>query len=322
MEKIVTVTGEIPGEELGFCQCHEHILLRKGQSYLVHKALWFDEPEKSRQELLAYRGAGGKSLVEAQPVGCGRMADGLFALSTETGGQIVASTGFHKLVFYPEDHWIYRWSREELAALYVSELTRGMYTDGDDGEPSHRISARAGQIKTALDKEGLTERYRRLFLAAADAAKATGAPMMIHVENGVDPRPLLYFLREAGIPGSQMIYCHMDRACSELAWHREIAEAGAYLEYDTIGRFKYHSDERELEIIRELVDAGFGGQLLFSLDTTRERLGAYGGSISLTYLLETFIPAMKACGISEEAIRMMAEKNSARALAWRVTENG
>lgn len=315
--KIVTVTGEISAAQLGICQCHEHLLLRKGQSYLVNPALFFDEPEKSAREVSAYQKAGGSALVEAQPVGCGRMAEGLAWISGETGVSVIASTGFHKLVFYPEGHWIFRKDREELHRLFVEELTIGMYADGDEREPRRRISSRAGQIKTALDTEGLTPRYRRLFLAAADAARETGAPLMVHVENGVDPRGLLEFLKGAGLPGSQMIFCHMDRACGELGWHEEVARAGVYLEYDTIGRFKYHSDEREAQIICHMLEAGLGEKLLLSLDTTRQRLEAYGGQIGLTYLLERFLPLLRLKGVEETDIRKMLSENPAKAFAWR-----
>lgn len=317
MKKIVTVTGEIQPGQLGFCQCHEHILLSKGQSFKVNPALFFDEPEKSIAEVKKYKMAGGCSFVDAQPLGCNRMAEGLVQISRETGVNIIASTGFHKLLFYPEDHWIFRASEEKLVRLWTEELLNGMYVDGDRGEPQRQISARAGQIKTALDTEGLTARYRTLFRAAADTAKATGAPLMVHVENGTDPRELLAFLLEEGVPGSQMVFCHMDRACSDLTWHEEAASAGVYLEYDTIGRFKYHSDEQEISIIRHMLDAGFEDRLLMSLDTTRQRLGSYGGAVTLNYLIDIFLPQMKEAGIPEEAVCRIMIKNSAKAFTWK-----
>lgn len=317
MKKIVTVTGEIQQGELGFCQCHEHILLSKGQSFLINPVLFFDEPEKSIAEVKSYKLAGGCSFVDAQPLGCNRMAEGLVRVSEETGVNIIASTGFHKLLFYPENHWIFRASREMLGTLWTTELVDGMYADGDRDEPKRRIRARAGQIKTAFDVEGLSERYRTLFLAAADTAKATGAPLMVHIENGTDPRELLSFLLEEGVPAKQIIFCHMDRACQELAWHEEVAAAGAYLEYDTIGRFKYHSDGREIDIIRHMLNAGFAGRLLMSLDTTRARLGNYGGSITLNYLIDEFLPQMKDAGIPEETVRQIMITNSAEAFSWK-----
>ena len=44
---IMTVTGQVEPSSLGFTQSHEHILLRKGQSYLVSPQLWQDEPDRS-----------------------------------------------------------------------------------------------------------------------------------------------------------------------------------------------------------------------------------------------------------------------------------
>ncbi len=64
-----------------------------------------------------------------------------------------------------------------------------------------------------------------------------------------------------------------------------------------VGRFKYHSDLDEIHIIREMLDAGFEGQSLFSLDTTRERLRTYQeDAVGLDYILCSFIPVMKENG--------------------------
>ena len=315
--KCVTVTGSLPAEQLGFCQSHEHLLLRKGQSFLVNEALWQDEPEKSLAELKMYRGAGGSALVDAQPVGCGRMAEELRQISQASQVHVIASTGFHKLVFYPENHWIFNWPAGQLADLFVRELTEGMYEDGDDKEPGEQTSVLAGQIKTALDTEGLTSRYERLFGAAADAAKKTGAPVMIHVENQADPIALFRFFAAEGIPAGQLIFCHLDRACADPDVHVQLAKEGAWLEYDTIGRFKYHSDEEEVRIIRYMTDHGYAGRLLLSLDTTRKRLGAYGGDIDLSYLIRQFIPCLEETGVTGDEIRLMTVTNPAAAFSWR-----
>ena len=67
----------------------------------------------------------------------------------------------------------------------------------------------------------------------------------------------------------------MDRACGDIETLKKVLDYGISLEFDTIGRFKYHSDVRELELIRQILDWGYENQLLFSLDTTRERLKTY-----------------------------------------------
>ena len=65
---IQSVTGILPPEALTFCQCHEHILLSKGVSWQRNHALCMEDIQKSMQELLDYRAAGGSTIVDAQPV--------------------------------------------------------------------------------------------------------------------------------------------------------------------------------------------------------------------------------------------------------------
>ena len=51
-----------------------------------------------------------------------------------------------------------------------------------------RLGCRAGQIKTAIDKNGIhaDATYEKLFEAAAGAALSTGAPVMVHIEQEAD----------------------------------------------------------------------------------------------------------------------------------------
>ena len=313
---IQTVTGLIPPETLTFCQCHEHILLSKGVSWQINPALCMDDLEKSRQELLDYRAAGGSTLVDAQPVGCNRMTQELVQLSRDSGVQIIASTGFHKACFYPAGHWLHTFSRQQLAEVYRHELTEGMYVDADNAAPERSVTAKAGLIKTALDTE-FSPLYEKLFQAAADAQQATGAPLMIHVEVGSDPVRLFAFLTERGVPAASMLFCHMDRSSPDFRQHEFLLEQGAYLEYDTIGRFKYHSDEEEIRLIRQVLDGGFARQLLLSLDTTAQRLKRYTPEgIGLTYLLKAFLPMLKSSGVSEETIDLICRENCRFALRW------
>ncbi len=313
---IHTVTGQLEGGSGLFFHSHEHLMLGYGRSAEINSALCIDDYEKSLQELETFRAAGGGVIVEAQPVGCGRMAQQLRQLSEESGVKIVASTGFHKMLFYPEEHWNFTVSSEQLTDLYIHELTEGMYQDPDMVFPVHQTQASAGQIKTAMDSSEMDPQYEKMFTAAADAAVETGAPIMVHVENGYSPEVYLEFLLKKGAAPEQLIFCHMDRACADLGLHRYFAQAGVYLEYDTIAREKYHSDEREVEIFREMIESGYGDSLLFSLDTTRQRLKSYGGVPGLDYILNTFVDKLRDGGIAEEEIGKIARENPAKAFCW------
>ncbi|MDR1929444.1 MAG: hypothetical protein LBQ44_02335 [Treponema sp.] len=52
-----------------------------------------------------------------------------------------------------------------------------------------------------------------------------------------------------------------------------------------------------------------------SLDTTRSRLGAYGGSPGLCHILKNFIPRLLSRGFTEEHIRLFFVENPAKAFA-------
>ena len=316
MRKVTTVSGDISPGSLGFCQSHEHVCITRGRSSEINPDLLIDDEMKSAEELRSYYSAGGRAIVDAQPVGCGRDARFLENISRGSGVHIIASTGFHKMIFYPEDHWIFSASEDELAEIFISELTGGMYIDCDFSPPRDRATARAGQIKTALDTQGLgSPQYKKLFLAASRAARTTGRTLMAHIERGANPIELAEFLQAEGIPPSRAVFCHMDRATDDLSIHREICSMGIFLEYDTICRPKYHDDEREAEIIAAMLDAGFEDNLLMGLDTTRARLRSYGGAPGMSYILETFIPFLEARGVTQKQVQKFFVSNPARVFA-------
>lgn len=317
MKTIMTVQGPINPVQLGFCQCHEHLALSKGVSSELNSALLIDDPDKSTEEAVRLKKNGGSVLVDAQPGGCNRIEQMLLAVSKVSGIHIIASTGFHKLCFYPENHWIRTLSEDQLKAFFVQELSTGMFHDIDVNMPDlsadTAASPRAGIVKMALDRENLTPVYRRLFAAGAKAAIRTDVPVMVHIEQGSDPIALFHFLCELGVNPRRMIFCHLDRAVSDLSVHLELLKNGIYLEYDTIGRFKYHSDMREIEIFLEMLRAGYEDQLLFSLDTTRTRLKAYDESaIGLDYLQTVFVPLMAENGITQQQISKISHDNFVR----------
>lgn len=312
MKDVITVLGPIAPEKLGFCQSHEHLCILNGQSAHCNPALRIDDPKTSRLELEDYHAAGGDAVVDAQPVGCGRDAEFLAQISQESGVHIVASTGFHKLMFYPEGHWSVCWDEDALTELYISELTEGMFVPCDSSRPAYRTPICAGQIKTALDAQGLTPRYRTLFRAAARAQMATGAPMMIHTEFGSNPTELADFLEDLGVNPERLIFCHMDRTVADLSVHEALCRRGINLEYDTVAREKYHSDEVEADIILALLEQGLEDQLLLSLDVTRARLKRYGGQVGLCYLLETFLPLLLRRGVTRVQLEKIFKANPAR----------
>ncbi len=177
-----------------------------------------------------------------------------------------------------------------------------------------RTGIRAGIIKIATGEDGLIEPYVKLFEAAAKAHRETGVPIITHTEMSAWGREQALFLMERGVAPGSIIVSHMDRVI-DLNGNLQLAELGVFLEYDSIARFRYHSDEQEAELIRRVIEAGFADRILLGMDVTRERLPAYGGQYGLAYLARTFLPLLKSRGVGHTAIQRMVVDNPKQALA-------
>ncbi len=302
-QTIRTLLGDIEPEALGWCQCHEHLFLEDGPSRKVSGSLYMDDFGKSLAELKLYKNAGGVSLVDAQPYGCGRMAKELVRASRESGVNIISVTGFHKTEFMVEG--ILDKGGDALTRIYIDEVTKGM--DGMD--------ARAGIVKCAAipGEMDANADYAMLFEAAAHAAAETGAPVLVHMDTNADAMKLLSYYSRFGIEPGRVIICHMDRACADVGVHEAVAEAGAYLEYDTIHRLKYKSDEDEIKLIAHMAERGYTDKLLVGMDTTNERLKSYGAAFGLDFILETFRHLL-AERIGQAAVDIITTSNPAKAL--------
>ncbi|MDD5016500.1 MAG: phosphotriesterase [Eubacteriales bacterium] len=287
--KIRTIQKDISETELGWCQCHEHLFIADGPSRKINSALFMGDEQKSLAEVLLYKKAGGCSLIDAQPYGCGRMAENLVSVSQQANIHIIACTGFHKTEYFSDDEWVFKQTDDTLAAIYLHEIIEGMYSS------EHiRLTAKAGVVKCAAIKGEYqaNKTYETLFHAAAQAARQTGVPLLVHMDKEADALRVIAFFESYGIRPETIMVCHLDRTKYDYRYHEEVASTGAYLEYDTIHRLKYHSDEKELALISHMVGSGYAGRLLFGLDTSNRRLKSYGANMGLDYILTEFKPLL------------------------------
>jgi len=304
-----SVLGKVKSEKVKFCHSHEHLFIKKGQPSKVNPALRLDDYAATTKELSLFKKIGGTTIIDAQPLGAGRDEMNLVRAGREKNIDIISSTGFHKFSFYPKNHWLFYYSQKDLTNIFIHELTEGMFLDAENEEPDRFIGNKAGQVKVAIDEERLLDSKKRWFYAAGDASLQTNAPIMCHTETKQQGLYIANFFINLGVKPENIIICHLDRNSNDVNIQKEIAKLGVYLEYDTIGRFKYHSDEEEVKLIKKIINLGFENQLLFGLDSTRERLLSYGGKIGLQYIFKTFIPLLKKSGISDEIILKVMKEN-------------
>jgi phosphotriesterase-related protein len=287
MSEIVrTVLGDVEPLSLGVCDAHEHLLL-------VSPLLPGDELDDADvavaqgQSLFA---AGARAVVEWTPIGLGRDVRGLERVSRESGLHLVASTGLHRDVHYPQEHWARNEPVEALAELFARELLEGV-----DGTP-----IRAGVIKCGAGYHRTTSFEQTVLAAAAEAHVRTGAPLCVHTEVGTLGPELLDLLGAHGVRPQSVVLAHLDRN-PDPGLHRELVAAGAWLAYDRPGRIKYGPDSEVLDLIAAVGPA----RILLGGDHSRRN------EHPIEYLFRRFVPRLD----DGVAGRILVD-NPARAFAW------
>lgn len=311
-----TVLGDVDVATLGATNAHEHVMIR-GDLILVREPDFrLDDPAKAVEELSEYRSFGGGSIVDTAPIGIGRDPDALIRIARESKVNIIAATGFHKTRYYLDTHWRFQYSADEIAQLLIDEIEIGMEQNSYNGPLLRRSQARAGVIKVASDYQLIDSSTRLACRAAAKAHLQTGAPVLTHTEMGTMAMAQLGLLDGLGVKPNRVVLSHMDRN-PDLALHKEVAQAGAFLEYDGPGRVKYFPESSLLALMRGMFDAGLGDHLLLGGDTARRSYWkAYGGGPGIAYIVEHFTGRMRREGFSQQQIDQVLIHNPARALAF------
>ena len=303
MKKLVTTLGHYRAEDLDIILPHEHIFVDLGPIEEENWKTAWAHPVVKRMapELEKIKKAGVSAFVDCTPVGVGRRADIVRAVSLAAQVPVVVPTGIYR------EPWVPGWAREatleDIRDWMISELT-------DEIEDS---GVRAGWIKLSAGDDGLTDVDTKILRAAAQAGKATGALIGSHTIRGRVVMDQLQIIIKEGYSPQRFLWIHTQAEPAE-EQHLEAARMGAWLEFDAIGSEQFH-DEYFLENIGRLVEAGFERQLLLSQDR-----GWYdpsqpgGGEVKpYTYLLEEFVPAMRQYGFSEPLIFQLISSNPRRA---------
>jgi 5-phospho-D-xylono-1,4-lactonase len=160
--------------------------------------------------------------------------------------------------------------------------------------PASPQPARAAVVKAGIGYWSITTFEHRVLAAVAAAWHRTGAPLMVHLEDGSAAFEVLAELSAAGVPASAVALAHVDRN-PDPGLHAELAAAGAYLGYDGFARSQRWPDSVLLDCLLRAAELGAGPRLLLGGDVARAtRYRGYGGMPGLAYLGERVLPRLRA----------------------------
>jgi phosphotriesterase-related protein len=300
---IHTVRGPVEPTALGRTLAHEHVFC---DFYRITGNLnhLLNDEELAVAELGALVSAGGTALVEVTTPDFGRDAERLRRVAERTGLHIVMGTGWYRQPYYPES--IDRTPTEVLAGQMIAELTQGV-----DG-----TGIRAGVIgEIGAHGSYLTAQEERVLRAAARAQRATGAALTTHASMYPVGTAQLTILREEGVDPSRVIIGHCDTYLDR-EYHLAVLQAGAYVQFDTVGRVHMNPDERRADAMVALLRAGQGERLLLSSDRChRSDMHAFGG-VGYDVVFTRFFGMLRERGVSDGELDLLTIENPRRVLAW------
>lgn len=306
--EVMTVRGPIPSADMGMTLEHEH-LLASFQPYAewAKQPLPYDRDEVVRlvlPHLLRVREFGCRTFVDATAVGLGRDATLLQRLSKESGVHILMATGNYAAFenrFLPP--YVFSESPETLANRWIRE-----WTDGVEG-----TKVRPGFIKLGFNGNPLSEVEQKLIRAGAIAHLATGLAIGAHTGPAVAAFEELAILREMGVHPSAWIWIHSQNE-KDLSHHVKVAKLGGWVSFDGISP---ESIDTHVEMVMNLRRHGLLGRALVSQDAGWYEVGKPQGGTFRPFdtLFTSFLPALRARGVTQDEIDTLLVTNPANAFS-------
>ncbi|MBN1563965.1 MAG: esterase, partial [Anaerolineae bacterium] len=178
MTCLITTFGSLTADNLGMILPHEHVFvdLRPDHPADFGQADVADVIALMGPEIEKAGHAGVTALVECTPVGVGRRADILKAVSAATQFPLVVPTGIYREPWIPD--WALNASEDELFAWMLGELTDQIRCNFAPGDVTSGVQA--AWIKLSAGDDGITPAEAKILRAAARAGIATGAIIGSH----------------------------------------------------------------------------------------------------------------------------------------------
>jgi len=315
---IQTVTGPIAPEELGVTLVHEHFYFGypgwHGDISVVPD-LRSIRLAKGLEMAKALIKAGVKTIIDATTNETGRDPELMREISIETGLQIICATGYYYERGSAPAYFKARRSlgkvEDEIYEMFLMETTQGI----------GNTDIKAGIIKVASSRDGITDYEKWFFRAAARVCKETGIPIITHTQEGkLGPEQAEFFLN-AGVDPRRVMIGHM---CgnTDISYHVKTLAHGVYIGFDRFGVegvVGMPTDRLRIGCLAGLISLGYGRRIMLSQDYVHHWLGRPGmetltSNTSPVHLFTHVIPEMEKCGIPRKQIEGMLKENPARFL--------
>ncbi len=259
---IETATGPISPSQLGRVLMHEHVFVVSTEIQQNYPQEWGDEQARiddAVDRLTELKENGIETIVDPTAIGLGRYIPRIQAVANRIDLNIICATGLYTFNELP--HYYRRRTSDNVEALtthFVQDIVDGFADTG----------VKAGVIKCATDKPGLTTDVERVLRACAQAHRETGCPITTHTnaesKRGLDQQQIF---TEEGVDLTRVVIGHCGDT-QDLGYLQQLLDAGSVLGMDRFGIDGYLTTEQRVEVVAELCRRGHAEQLVLSHDAS------------------------------------------------------
>jgi phosphotriesterase-related protein len=315
---VPTVKGDVDAQALGFTLMHEHVFTLTTEVQM-NRSEWDEEAriDDAIAKLQQAQERGICTFVDLTVIGLGRDVRRVRRVAEAVDLNIIVATGIYAFDILP-GYFKFRGpgrllgGEDPLVELFVNDIRHGIADTG----------IRAGILKCATDKPGVTEDVRRALIAVSEAQLATGVPISTHTDaesrRGIDQQQVF---SEAGVDLTRVIIGHSGDT-DDLDYLQTMLDRGSFLGMDRFGLNTRLPLDRRVRTVAELCKRGYAGQLVLSHDAScfndhlhpmpdHVRSEHFAGW-SFVHLVEDVIPMLLEAGVSQDQIDTMTVDNPRR----------
>src|SRR5580704_14866946 len=312
MAQVNTVRGPVDGDRLGRTLMHEHIFVLSPE---IEKTAgeWDEAAEQARAvtKLRDLKDHGIDTLVDLTVIGLGRSIPRVAAIADLVPEiNVVVATGVYTynevpMYFHFQGPGTILGGREPMVEVFLREIQEGI---GETG-------VRAGILKCASDRPGITPGVERVLRAVAQAHRVTGVPITTHTPTPPEPWGLEQqrVFKEEGVDLARVVIGHSG-GTTNTDYHLALIDNGSFLGFDHFGLMGFTMEER-IDAVGRLCERGYAERIVLShdamcfVDWFPSSLMEHTPDWRWTHIPVDVLPAMRARGVSEGDITRMLVDN-------------
>ena len=312
MATVNTVTGPVDTADFGFTLSHEHV--GTNAAGLRHTYPQFIDREGIKEQSTAAMKAvyedGVRTIIDVSTFDLGRDVNLIREVAEGSGMQVVVATGNHLAVPRPFGEV----SPDAIAPLYIKEIEEGIEGTG----------IKAGIIKVASDRGGITPQQEIVLRAAARTQKATGVPISTHTwspERIGDAQVAI--LEEEGVDLDRVYIGHSNDD-TNLEYLLGLLNKGVWLGLDRYPGGLVPGTpnwEQRTQVAWQLMEAGFAHRIMLSHDYSVPK-ARYGAEVQearrranpdgYNFIPRHVLPRLKELGATDANIHQLTVENPRR----------